>query len=152
MIEYVILIALILGAGYWIIRPLLQPDAWDRTQLEIQKAGVYSTIQELEFDLKMGKLTPDDFEALKRQYKNEAIDCIKAIEDLKTDKKEAANLAEEDLEDQIEQEIVAMRANRSKENAHIFCSQCGTKSARQDRFCFSCGAKLAHPQLHLSHG
>jgi hypothetical protein len=153
MVEYFVIIAMILAAGYWIIRPLLRPVSAERTQipktddalwqLELQKEGVYATIQELEFDLKMGKLSSEDYEALKRQYKYEAIDCIKAIDDLKNTKKETANMTEADLETKIEQEISTMRTRGSTDNPHIFCSRCGIQSSLQDRFCFSCGAKLA---------
>jgi hypothetical protein len=162
MVEYFVIIAMILAAGYWVIRPLLRPVSVDRMQtpktddalwqLELQKEGAYATIQELEFDLKMGKLSSEDYEALKRQYKYEAIDCIKAIDDLKNAKKETANMTEADLEEEIEQEISAMRTRGSTDNPHIFCTQCGSQSSLQDRFCFSCGAKLTHGKLRLSHG
>ena len=162
MVEYIVIIALILAAGYWIIRPLLRPDSVDDMQipktddalwqLELQKEGAYATIQELEFDLKMGKLSSEDYEALKRQYKNEAIDCIKAIDDLKNAQKEVADMTAADLAAKMEQEISAMRTRGATDNPHIFCSQCGTQSSLQDRFCCSCGAKLARAEPRLSHG
>lgn len=159
MVEYVVIIALIIGAGYWIISPLLKSDRFDREmvskpdetlrQLEVQKESAYATIQDLEFDLKMGKLSSEDFEELKRQYKKEAVDCLKAIDDLKTNESKLANLAKEDLEIELEKEILALRTRGSKEKAY-FCAQCGVKASHQDRFCASCGAKLAKPELSLS--
>jgi UDP-galactopyranose mutase len=91
MVEYIVIAVLMAGAGFWIIKPLLQSETIDLSlsadtnetlgQWEAQKESVYATIRDLEFDLRMGKLSARDFEELEKQYKKEAVDCLKAIDD-----------------------------------------------------------------------
>jgi rRNA maturation endonuclease Nob1 len=155
MLEYVVIVALVLIAGFWIIRPLLKPDSIDDAsdpksddelrRLVHQKETAYETIRELEFDLQMGKLSKADYEELKNQYKKEAIDCIKAIEDLELMKNRLPAASESELEIGVENEAAALR-NKSRESAHMFCTQCGTEVSRRDRFCFACGSELIRPQ------
>jgi hypothetical protein len=160
MIEYIVILGLILGTGYWIIRPLLRPSRYDRTlvpkkdetlkQLEVQKEGAYSAIRELEFDLKMGKLSSEDFEALKNQYTQEAVNYLKEIDKLQTNNPTNSSLSAEDIEAEIEREVVVLSTKKRKKVDHMYCTQCGSKASRKARFCFSCGAELIKPQLRLS--
>jgi hypothetical protein len=161
MEEYLAIIGLIIGASYWIVSPLLRSDQFNRDfisktgealrQLELKKENVYATIQELEFDLNMGKLSKEDFANLKEQYKKDAVDCLKTIDELQMNNKKTKNLSDKDLEKEIEKEISALRSRKSEEKTHIFCTQCGTKASHQDLYCFACGAKLVKPDFNLPH-
>ena len=152
MVEHIAIIGLIVGAGYWIISPLLKSDQLNSSlisdsderlkQLTSEKEGAYATIKELEFDLEMGKLSTEDYETLKGQYMLEALDCMKEIDALQSNESRKESLTEKDIEDEIEQEISELRSGRSRKTASVFCSDCGTEASSQDRFCFSCGAKL----------
>ena len=87
----VVMIVLIVGAGYWIVSPLLRAARSDGAsdsrrdeelqQLESRKEGALATIKELEFDLNMGKISDEDYEALKEQYTDDAVGYIKEIEE-----------------------------------------------------------------------
>jgi hypothetical protein len=155
MFEHAVIVALILFAGYGIIRPILKSESFDDTRqpktddelrrLVHQKESVYATIRELEFDLQMGKLSTTDYEELKNQYKKEAIDCIKAIEALELIKNRKPALSESEMEIEAENEMDAFR-KKSGESTNIFCTRCGTRVSSRDRFCFSCGAELIKPQ------
>lgn len=160
MIEYIVILVLILGAGYWIIRPLLRPNQYARTlipkknetlkQLEVQKEGAYSAIRELEFDLKMGKLSSEDFEALKNQYTTEAVNYLKQIDKLQTNNPTNASSSAEEIEAEIEREISAVNTQKRKKGDHRYCTQCGSKAPPKAHFCGSCGAELVQSQLRLS--
>lgn len=152
MVEHIAIIGLIVGAGYWIISPLLKSDQLTSfltsktderlKQLTSEKEGAYATIKELEFDLEMGKLSTEDYETLKGQYMFDALDCMKEIDALQSNESRKESLTEKDIEDEIEREISELRSGRSRKTASVFCSDCGTEASSQDRFCFSCGAKL----------
>ncbi len=149
MLEYAVIIGLILAAGYWIVSPLLHsspakhpstPEANETLrQLELRKEGAYATIRELEFDLEMGKVSTEDYEALKEQYMRDAIDYMQEIEILQTRREP---VTEEDFEAEIEREVSALRGGEVVETSTIFCTQCGAEASAQDRFCFQCGSKL----------
>ncbi len=156
MVDYLVIMGLLLAAGYWIIRPLLDPHPYNDSstgtadesirELQIRKDNAYAAIRELEFDLNMGKLSNDDFETLKEQYTVEALDCLKAIDQLQQQEKRAGDYKQEPPEGQVKEEIFARRAGKKKK-AVIYCVQCGAGSSHQDRFCHACGTQLSKAEI-----
>lgn len=152
MWEYIVIVFLILASSYWIIRPLLSPEQLQDSftsaleeqlnQITLKKEGAYATIKELEFDLSMGKLSKEDFETMKKQYTLEALEYMEEIDQLQAAEKREANLSEEELEEDIENEISAPDKARSTVKTSVFCTQCGEKTAGQGHFCSDCGAEL----------
>lgn len=47
-----------------------------------QKEHTYAAIKELDFDYNMGKLSEEDYQELKKQYKQKAVDILKQIDEL----------------------------------------------------------------------
>ena len=139
MLEYVVILGLLLAAGYWILSPLLKPDQFKSTpmskvhetlrHLEIQKENAYAAIRELEFDFSMGKLSEADFNTLKAQYRADAVHLLREIDALGSD-------------DQTDD--LPMEANSEADNgAHpVVCGHCGTKISDPGLFCYSCGERL----------
>ncbi len=122
--EYILAIALVAGAILFAGLPLFrqprslpQPSS-DRQfeELAARKENAYEAIQELEFDLQMGKLSREDYEALRAQYSVEAVDCLKAMD--------------------------ALAGGVSTERDALFCPDCGHARASAERFCSQCGNKL----------
>lgn len=94
-------------------------------ELEARKAEIYAAIRDIDFDYRMGKLSQEDYEALREQYKTEAIGMMK----------------------QIDQASLGKAARRAKtteaaKTAARFCHHCGQPAAVTDRFCSLCGGKL----------
>jgi ribosomal protein S27AE len=162
MVEYIAIAVLMAGAGFWILAPLLKSETRDLSpsadpdeilsQLEAQKESVYATIRDLEFDLRMGKLSSRDFEELEKQYKKEAVDCLKAIDEFNVNNSDMIGSTEEELDTELEREILALRKKKSVEKKYVYCTQCGFKASHSDRFCSACGVKLLKAELSLSQG
>ena len=152
MLEYIVTIGLIAGAGYWILYPLLKPDQYKITpvsrvteslrQLKVKKENAYAAIRELEFDFNMGKLSKTDFNSLKRRYRADAVRLIEEIDKLQSERKVDETTPEADLESQAEGKIIAWRKKKSHDAQSVFCVQCGTKVSIPGRFCHSCGERL----------
>jgi hypothetical protein len=152
MLGYVIIFGLVIGACYWIINPLLQQDGGQNgftpkpenilEELKNKKEGAYATIRELEFDLSMGKLSEEDFQILKRQYVQEAVGYMKAMDKLKSLPATISKLTDTDLEEEIEPEDRASRTHESTKGKYIYCTSCGRKAAVERRFCTACGSNL----------
>ncbi len=152
MLEYIVIVFLVLASGYWIIRPLLNPEQLQDSltpeleerlnQVTLKKEGAYATIKELEFDLSMGKLSEEDFETMKKQYTLDALKYMEEIDQLQAAEKRETDLSEEELEEDIENEISAPGKAQSTVKTSVFCTQCGEKTAGQDHFCSNCGAEL----------
>ncbi len=95
-------------------------------ELEARKAEIYAAIRDIDFDYRMGKLSQEDYETLRDQYKTEAISMMK----------------------QIDQMQPGPSSRRTKETAAAktaarFCHHCGQPAAAADQFCSVCGGKLA---------
>ncbi len=152
MLEYIVTIGLIAGAGYWILYPLLKPDRYKTTpvsrvaetirELEVKKENAYAAIRELEFDFNMGKLSKADFDSLKRQYRADAVRLIEELDQLESGRKADETTPEADLDSQVEGKIIAWRNKKSHAPKSVFCVQCGTEVSDPGRFCHSCGERL----------
>ena len=160
MLGYVIIFGLVLGACFWIIHPLLgaedlqdglTPKPEDILEkLKNKKDGVYATIKELEFDLRMGKLSEEDFQILKQQYIQEAAGYMEEMDKLESVKATVAEPAEPDLEEVIESQFTSGRPHESTQRRHIYCTSCGEMAAAESLFCAACGSNLhKHPRNNL---
>jgi len=156
----IIIAGLIIGAGCWVIKPLLRagghPDGYSPNsddileQLNHKKEGAYATIQELEFDLKMGKLSEEDFQILKRQYMQEAAEYLQEIDEIKSSQAKEKKLSDKDIEAEIEQEVTSIRLQKSTSEKYVYCAFCGEKASVEDNFCGGCGAALEKGRVNLA--
>ncbi|MBT3363360.1 MAG: hypothetical protein HN929_04035 [Chloroflexi bacterium] len=97
-------------------------------ELYSQRDAARTAIEELEFDLKSGTLSNEDFDELKGNYEAKADSILKQIDD-----KEKG--AWQDSE--IEKQIMELR-----QGVACFCPECGGKCREDDKFCVQCGASL----------
>jgi zinc-ribbon domain len=149
MWQYIVTVFLFLGAVYWIIRPLLHPEQLQDAlapalneridQIALQKEAIYATIKELEFDLSMGKLSEEDFEALKKQYTLDALKYMEEIDQLQASEKGETRLPDKKLKDDTEKAISTPLETGSTLKTNVFCTQCGKKADTRDSFCSNCG-------------
>jgi hypothetical protein len=103
-----------------------EPTENPLSPLEKQKRDAYALIREAEFDLHMGKLSENEFAALKENYRRQALVAIAALE--------------------------KARAHGRRERAAVpgkarvkasFCPDCGWQVRQGAKFCGSCGRALA---------
>ena len=124
MLETAIVLAIILAA--YIAFPFYQSRKQKLSfavnhraeDLEVRKDELYSTLKDIDFDFQMGKLSEADYKALREQYKSEAIDLLKEL-------------------DNVEGASPKGKKTSVKIN---FCPQCGAPADPQDQYCADCGA------------
>ena len=58
------------------------PDSDERRALESAKEAKYAEIRDNETDFRTGKLSDEDFSALNRQLRAEAVEILRAIDEL----------------------------------------------------------------------
>ncbi len=90
-----------------------------------RKETIYAAIKDIEFDYEMGKLSEEDFEELRQQYKDQAVSLLKKIE-------------------QKQKKVVKgeVLGSKNKSTNANFCSMCGTALIASDKFCANCGEKV----------
>jgi len=151
--EYAIIIAIIMAAGGWIFYPLLksksiEKQAFHRKEdresvLQQRKEEVYAAIKEMDFDYKMGKMSEEDYQELRTQYKGKAAEILKQLD---------TTNQPDDIEGAIEQEVQQLRKQYASQKESVrseksawqinFCPRCGTKIIPNSMFCQNCGVSL----------
>lgn len=124
-----IMVLLLGGIAFFISYPLLRrhPEAvgeeyYEETPMHVllsRKNSVYTGIKDLEFDYKTGKISDEDYGELRSKLEGQAVDVLKAIDELEKGKEPAAR--------------------KAGERARLFCTACGFQYEEDDRFCPSCG-------------
>ena len=151
MISLDILVLLLLTAGlvFFIGEPLLasrrrqlqgeiQSQTPDIERLNLQKEGIYTAIQDLDFDYQTGKVDQRDYQALRQQLEGEAIATLRALDGLDP-------LAA--LDETLEQQIAKLRTAASETTTSTEgCSKCGTDYPHDASFCAVCGQARAASQ------
>ena len=81
----------IAAIAFFVAFPLLTPQARQAPKVmmderivrwEKQKTDAYTAIKEAEFDLQMGKLTPEDYQALRSKYEARALEALTELDNL----------------------------------------------------------------------
>ncbi|HEX9653523.1 MAG TPA: zinc ribbon domain-containing protein [bacterium] len=136
MLTVIIFLLLTAAVSYFVVSPIMQSRRENlmkdsnhkANDLIDRKEAIYAAIKDIEFDYQMGKLSEEDFQMLRQQYKDEAVGLLKKI-------------------DQIQHKAVKSKdksAPRKKADAASprFCWSCGEAVTHGDKFCVNCGNTL----------
>ncbi|MCB0193041.1 MAG: zinc ribbon domain-containing protein [Anaerolineae bacterium] len=155
----------LVGAPLWQPAPITPADkdverpGQTLEELEAQYQAALSAIKDLNFDQEMGKVSPEDYQALLTKSKLEAarirqeIDYLSSAELLEQDQAldtEIESLvtqlrhqseSDEDLLLEVYAEIEALKSMQSSPSIvkGIACPHCGVDLRADDKFCTSCG-------------
>lgn len=134
-------LALVLVVAAYLARPLLverlvqpSPEEARRAELLVERETVLAALHELDLDRAMGKLTEEDYQALRAEWLARGAAVLRALDEL-----EAASTAA-DPEAWLEAEVARRRTARRRDRR---CDRCGRAAEPEDRFCAACGAPLA---------
>ena len=100
------------------------------TELQERKDAIYEAIKDIEFDHQMGKLSDEDFQELRQQYKSEAVDLVKKLVQAQPKRGKAKSRQP--------------KKKKQTSGALKFCWECGAEINPDDKFCGSCGTNLKH--------
>ncbi len=133
---YLAALLLILSVAALVARPLLKPEtiedgasgpSGDGEVWQREKAVALVAIKEAEFDHATGKLTDDDYQILRGDYEERALNAMDQLDRLQP--ADAASAASGEGPAAI--------------GDAVFCTDCGRAFGSEDRFCGGCGAGRA---------
>jgi len=152
--------------GLYLYAPLLERSAQRVTEQEhelstlmAERDRMLNSLQELDFDFKLGKIPEDEYPVQRAGLLQKGADILRKIDsfapqidpaqdtDARLEKAIAARRADgssktvESTDDDIESLIAARRKKHSNKSAG-FCPKCGKPVMASDRFCPSCGKAL----------
>ena len=128
--------------------------------LMAERDRVINSLQELDFDFRLGKIPDEDYPNQRASLLQKGADILRRIDtiapqitsaqdaDARIEKAIAARRADaavmkpEVSDDEIES-MVAARRKRRREKSSGFCPKCGKPVMVSDRFCPSCGKSLS---------
>jgi hypothetical protein len=160
-------LALLILVAVYLYAPFIQRRARRVTEEEhelsallAERDRVINSLQELDFDYKLGKIPEEDYPTQRSLLLQKGADVLRQIDTIAP---EPASV--QDVDARIEQAIAARRADASgekpevsdddlesmvsarrkahKEKSSGFCPKCGKPVLVSDRFCPSCGKSLS---------
>lgn len=160
-------LALLILVAVYLYAPFVQSRARRVTQEEhelstllAERDRVINSLQELDFDYKLGKIPEEDYPGQRATLLQKGADILRQIDSLAPQP-----VSIQDADARIEQAIAARRADASgvkpelsdedlesmimarrkgrKERSSGFCPKCGKPVMVSDRFCPSCGKSLS---------
>lgn len=160
-------LALLILVAFYLYAPFMERRARRVTEEEhelsslmAERDRVINSLQELDFDFKLGKIPDEDYPTQRASLLQKGADILRQIDsiapqpasaqdaDARIEKAIAARRADSAVEkpelsdDDLETMIVARRKSR-KERSSGFCPKCGKPVMVTDRFCPSCGKSLS---------
>lgn len=127
--------------------------------LMAERDRVINSLQELDFDFKLGKIPEEDYPTQRAHLLQKGADILRQIDsiapqpasaqsaDARIEKASAArradaSVATSEVSDDDVESMVAARRKARKEKSSGFCPKCGKPVMVSDRFCPSCGKSL----------
>ncbi|UTW70578.1 hypothetical protein KHA80_10340 [Anaerobacillus sp. HL2] len=118
-VEYITSVLIVAFCLYLVVTPLLKKrevstaiELKDDTD-EIQLKNIYATLNELEMDFHMQKLSEEDYKRSKAQYEKVAAEILE--EEKEKEKKPVQNVQGlTDIEKEIEEELAKLRKERGE--------------------------------------
>jgi len=127
--------------------------------LMAERDRVINSLQELDFDFKLGKIPEDDYPTQRAGLLQKGADILRQIDsiapqptssqdiDARIEKAIAARRADASVEkpeisDDDVESMISARQKSHKEKSSGFCPKCGKPVMVSDRFCPSCGKSL----------
>jgi len=168
LIELVAGILLVTGAVYFVLRPILRPEITGETPNEgaanegedpeddlSPRAVALRALKEIEFDRATGKLSDQDYHALKDRYTAEALAALRA-EGGEQRAVSGSITASPAHPSPLTVSACPTHGPRPESDARFcsecgqrlgtapgYCARCGTSLERDARYCHSCGARVA---------
>ena len=110
------------------------------SQLQANRERLLRSLQELEMDFAMGKITQDDYQEQRAQYVAEGASTLREIDEITGSSEELSRAR--DLDAEIEAAVEQLRTKDAGDRAQ-FCPTCGNTVLSEDQFCTSCGESLS---------
>ena len=160
-------LAILILVGIYLYAPFMERRARRVTEEEhelsalmAERDRVINSLQELDFDFKLGKIPEDDYPVQRSTLLQKGADILRKIDTLapqatsaqdtevRLERAIAARRADASLakvevsDDDLESMISSRRRGRTNKSAG-FCPKCGKPVMVTDRFCPSCGKSLS---------
>jgi rubrerythrin len=140
-------------------RKLSTNEMHEISALKAERDRVINSLQELDFDFKLGKIPAEDYPEQRAELLKKGSDILRKLDELepllssarnaeaRIEKAAAAKRADSsstaaELNDEDVEAMIASRRKQHKSKSAGFCPSCGKPVLVSDSFCPSCGKSL----------
>ena len=158
-------LAILVFVGMYLYMPLVERRARRVTEEEhelstlmAERDRVLNSLQELDFDFKLGKIPSEDYPVQRANLLQKGADILKKLDELTpdntqletetqieraiTERRAVITSTKRGLSDDDLESMIAARHRTRKEKSAGFCPKCGKPVLVSDRFCPACGKAL----------
>jgi len=160
-------LAVLILVGMFLYAPLTEQRARSVTEEEhelsalmAERDRVVTSLQELDFDFKLGKIPDEDYPTQRANLLQKGADILRkidsrapqpaSVQDTETRLEKAiaarradGSAAKPELTDDDIESMISTRRKSRKDRSASFCPKCGKPVMVTDRFCPSCGKSLS---------
>jgi hypothetical protein len=104
-----------------------------RAELEARREALYAALKDLEFDHEMGKLSAEDYAALRERYTVQAVAVLQQLDALAAEEPPVVGQGDAALDEELEREVAARRrgeATTTEPEVEVSAAE-GRKTERQ---------------------
>ena len=140
-------------------RRLSTSEMHEISTLKAERDRVINSLQELDFDFKLGKIPSEDYPEQRAELLKKGSDILRKLDELEpilssardaesriekaaAAKRADASSAAAELNDEDVEAMIAARRKQHKSKSAGFCPSCGKPVLTSDNFCPSCGKSL----------
>ena len=158
-------LAILVFVGMYLYTPLVERRARRVTEEEhelstllAERDRVLNSLQELDFDFKLGKIPGEDYPLQRASLLQKGADILRKLDEITpdnaqletetqieraiTERPSMITNAKRGLSDEDLESMIAARHRTHKEKSAGFCPNCGKPVLVSDRFCPACGKAL----------
>jgi len=143
----IIILFIFVLAGLIVMRPFLNKveGRISRTvgrydSLLAERERLLSAIEDLDLDLELNKISPEEHAQDRKTLLTEAADVLKELDRVSKPKSGKKAVVKDKGDDDLEK-MIRERRRELKEQKAITCSSCGKSIDADDQFCSHCGKK-----------
>lgn len=161
-----LILAVLVGVGVYLYTPFTKrarrlntETAHELSALQAERDRVINSLQELDFDFKLGKIPAEDYPEQRAALLKKGADILRHIDELaptsssgrdaeariekaSASKRADASAREAEINDDDVEAMIAARRKQHKDKSAGFCPKCGKPVLASDKFCPSCGKAL----------
>ncbi|MCB0118874.1 MAG: zinc-ribbon domain-containing protein [Anaerolineales bacterium] len=161
-----LILAVLIIVGVYLYAPFMSrtrhlstDEMHEISALKAERDRIINSLQELDFDFKLGKIPAEDYPEQRAEMLKKGSDILRQLDELeplisssrdaqsRIERAAAAKRAdsadvESDLNDEDVENMIAARRKQHKGKSAGFCPSCGKPILTIDNFCPSCGKSL----------
>lgn len=140
-------------------RKLSTSEMHEISALKAERDRVINSLQELDFDFKLGKIPAEDYPEQRAELLKKGADILRKLDELEpmisssrdaqsriekaaASKRADASSSSAELSDEDIEAMISARRKQHKSKSAGFCPSCGKPVLASDSFCPSCGKSL----------